>query len=534
MSGRTLLVFVGGAALGLGVIAFFLLGGTTTYQVKILSPRESALVTRNFVVDVAIAGERAPETLEILVGETVVGTHQVDPTLWSDPGSALVTAIRAEAATLQPGWHEIRVRPEGGEPTPGQRVWIADDLGKTRASYEEIEALQAVLEDELPETIVAIGRARSRDPERWFLDERYRDARDATLSKAPKGEVRDLLAELFQVIETDPMEAVLLASDRINAALLRGGFPLWVTIFETRYRGRPPRTILLTYRLDRPLPFEAGGASYEALVATRLDTLNVRELMLGHRSTGVAQAVLLVDRIDQTSRELYTCLEATFADCVADWGDRYTYEHVPPERLEAIIEALRAELGELVGGSCGADCEHKVRRALLESVAYHEIRHVIDHREGVPFSKALLDKLDRAREDVVLADPNNLLGRVELEEAAYTTIRGANLEMSAYLAQLAEAPGLRRYLLLKLLVFATLDYHDGTDEAWAARAILARLGAAIGRTTPDDLHRGYDDPRWYAIAAPLFELDLQRLSTLAAQVYRDEFGGYTRAAIIDE
>ena len=65
-------------------------------------------------------------------------------------------------------------------------------------------------------------------------------------------------------------------------------------------------------------------------------------------------------------------------------------------------------------------------------------------------------------------------GRLELEQASYHTVQGANAEMSAYLAQIAEAAGMRHYVVIKLTIFATLPYHDGTDESWASRAILGR------------------------------------------------------------
>src|SRR5690606_19356019 len=118
---------------------------------------------------------------------------------------------------------------------------------------------------------------------------------------------------------------------------------------------------------------------------------------------------------------------------------------------------------------------------LVRSIGHHEVRHVRDHRRGLQLAATLARRLDR----LVSAEAGDLeLGRLEarldLERRAYRTIDGANAEFSAYLAQLAEGEGVRRFVLLQLLTFAAEPWFQGTDEHAAALAIFAALGRGVG------------------------------------------------------
>ncbi len=535
-----------GWALGL-VLALLLVGGgvagawlyaRSDYRVEIASPRAGALVTPQFRVDVLVAGQVPPAELVLMMDGQVVGAAEVTEADWRAPGSATVRGLSAKVPPGATGYKELTVHAVGLVPREAVsepiEVWVQGDAEVPPAAREDVAAVRRVLARDLPKAAVALDSARRRSGDAWTLDEAYRAARERVFEAAIPTEVGARLRELFGALETEPAERVGLAADRVGAALAQAGLPLWLTLMETRYRdGSPPRSFLMSYELDAPMQFDLAGDTIPAHLARRIDDLNVRERLLGHRTTGIAQAVVLVDRVAATAGELGACLHAGARRCLDRDLIHYTELDVPDSVLEALLRGLRDEVDQAFPDLCGVDpdaCTRAVHRLLVRSIGHHEVRHVRDHRRGLRLAQTLARRLDRlVQAEVGNLDLTRLEARLDLERRAYQTMRGANAEFSAYLAQLAEGDGLRRFVLLQLLSFAASPWFEGTDEHAAALALFASLGRGLGLLDADADDRAARD-HLNAVAGALAVLSAADLGRLAADAYARELGDYRPAA----
>ncbi|GMV38593.1 MAG: hypothetical protein AMXMBFR64_03090 [Myxococcales bacterium] len=530
-------VVIGLLVLGIGgAVGWRLLGGS--WRVAILSPRDGTLVASSFHVDVALSGTRRPASVEITMDGRVVGHAPVPADRWAEPGSAILTELVADVRQLPPGWYTMSVRLDGGPfssvESTDVRVRVADASLLEPASAPEVEAVRAVFAGLLPKAIIALDQARRLDRTTWPQDGAWKAARDAVLAAPTPLEIREALGSLFTALEEDDDRAVVVAGDLLNLSLERRHVPYWATVNGSSYGDGRKETYVMTYALEEPVVLRVGGTPIEALAARRLDTLNVQELMLGHRTTGVARAVLLVDNIEDKARELSQCLGEPARDCSGRWASARIEYGADEDVLAGVVTAMQSELRAATGAACedaGApSCGTAMAALLRRAVAHHEVRHVVDHRRGIPLARGVRALLSDLRGQYHLRDKQDLKARLELERMSHNTVSGANHEASAYLAELAEGEGLRFFHALTLHAYACDRRYDGTNEAWAGRTIIAGLGAALGATDATLVTAAPDDDGWTGALAAIAALSADDLGRHAAALYAVEFGAYDAAA----
>ena len=518
-----------------GAFAYRQLAGK--YRVVVLAPGDGTLVTGQFRVDLALAGTRTPDAIEVLVDGEVVGRAAVSEDLWVSPGSALLSGIAADVRYVTPGRHTLTTRILGGPLSSVEsqevHVLVASSSPLDPLDDDQLAATRAVFSVALPKAVVALDEARRIDRRTWPQDAVYRKARLALLDARMPDDVRVALDVLFQDVERGADQESILAGDRLNLLFERHGIPLWVTVNASHTGNGGKETFVLSYALEKPLRLSVGTDEIEALVARRLDTLNIRELMLGHRSNGAARAVLLADQIDQKAADLTQCLAESTAECALRLRDLRGEYTVADEVLKRAIGAMRRELGAATSGACEAGvsepCRAAVRDVLRGAVAHHEVRHVFDHRHGLPFAASMRTMLGSLRSKYLMRDSADLPSRLKLETASYNTIADPNAELSAYLAELAEGEGARLFHLLTLHVFLTDARYTGTNEAYAARAIFTGLGKAAEAYGDEMLDADPADPRWSEALDLLARLAPDEIARIASRLYEAEFGRYARA-----
>lgn len=513
-------------------ISWRLLGGA--YRIAILSPSDGTLVASTFRVDVALSGTRRPDEVEVTLDGRVVGRAKVPEERWVEPGSAILTDITANVADVTPGWYTMAVRVTGGPlstvETGELRVRVADASPLPPATPAQIDAVRDVFATLLPKAVIVLDGARRIDMKSWPQDGAWKAARDAVLSAAVPNEVGAALKELFEALEANDDPSVVVAGDLLNLSLERRAVPYWATVNGTKYGDGRRESYVLTYALDAPVRLRTATATYEALSARRLDTLNIEELMLGHRTTGVARAVLLVDNIEQKARELVRCLGETAEQCAERWAAGRVDCALGADAITREVAAMRSELSAAAGAACTdpttEPCHAAVAAMLLRAVARHEVRHVIDHRHGLAMARGVAAMLAELRSLYHLRDKRDLKSRLDLEIASYNTVSGGNQEASAYLAELAEGSGLRHYHALTLAAYACDGGFDGTNEAWAGRAIIAGLANLLGVGEASLVTTDPSDAAWSAAVAAIAGLSPDELGRRAAELYALEHGSY--------
>lgn len=507
------------------------------YRVAILSPHDGTLVASSFRVDIALSGNRRPDHVEITLDGEIVGHTVVPEDRWAEPGSTILTDVTADVSRLPPGWYTMSVRVEGGPMSTVEsselRVRVADASPLEPATVAQVEAARLVFAELLPTAVIALDAARRLDGETWPQDGVWIAARDAVLAAPTPVEIQGALEMLFRALEQGDDPATVVAGDLLNLSIERRLVPFWATVNGTTYGDGRRESHVLTYALEAPVPLRVAGWTIEALAARRLDTLNIEELMLGHRTTGVARAVLLLDKIETRAHDLARCLAEPPRDCAARWASARIDYAVDEDVLQEVITAMRSEVRTATGTACddpdAPACQEAVAALLRRAVAHHEVRHVVDHRRGLALARGVRAMLVELRGHYHLRDKRDLKSRLELEVMSYNTVSGANQETSAYLAELAEGEGLRFFHVLSLHSYACDGRYDGTDEAWAGRTILAGLGGLLGATDDSLINADPGDDGWSRSLAAIAALSPDDLGRRAAALYAAEFGAYDPA-----
>lgn len=500
-----------------------------THRVRIVRPREDELVGDTFHVDLLLVGKERPTTVEVWFGTTRVSRTPVPPRWWKSPGNATLTNIEARVASPVDAWGQIYATVLNGERvlavSAPVRVWVARTGITAPASAAAIGAIRRALRDKLVHAIIALDRV-GRDRPKWQTAARYSSARTALLQPLDPPAIREGVRLVFDAAETELARLPRLAGDFLNVRFERRRLPFFVNVL-----GSGRKTLVFAYELESPpLVFSLRGDVIRALKARRIDTLNRQYSLLGHQSTGLARAILLMKQIGRFRDELVECLRDP-AVCVARHVRR---NQSAVELLPMLNEAYRlvaAELKETLDAACEKAfqrCQERILAQLVLSVAHHEVRHVSDDRRGIPMAHALRTRLNHLLKGYQLRDETDLDARLQLENAAYNTVHLANLEMSAHLAELAAVPGLRRHALFRFFSFVT---EGGVRASYqhAGRVILCRLGVIIGAADQTLCVAPTSDRRWQQVTMALLKLDTARIGRLAERLYRDEFGRYDAA-----
>lgn len=336
---------------------------------------------------------------------------------------------------------------------------------------------------------------------------------------------------MFEAEELGEPLLALTAVDLVNVLFERLGLPFFVSADSLRSASGRERLYVFSYELERPIVLRYRGRDVPALLARRLDRLNVRRALLGHKSTGLARAILLVRQIDRLERELTTCLRNS-AECRGIYSRRLSAGTLSSARLGTALEAIAAELRGLLPSGCERqDSCPMLRNLLRRMVAHHEVRHVIDHLHGPALSRSIKSILTARLTGYVLRDPSDLSARLRLGEIAYNSVAATNAELSAFLAELAEAEGGRRYTLFMLYLNLVDPGLGRSSYLWVARTILARLGARALGTKEDFLLASPRDVRWERALMRLVAVEPATLGRWAAELYRDEFGSFEPATL---
>ncbi|MCA9519530.1 MAG: hypothetical protein KC609_01090 [Myxococcales bacterium] len=504
--------------------------GTPVALVELLRPADRTLTAPEFQFDALIVARTKPTRFVLVAEGRRLAQGVITPDQWEAPGRALLYSVAARLIATSDGWHTMVLRVYGDDgliasSTP-TRVFTVLGAPVTPLPREVQVDLRQALEHRLAPILVALDRARRIPGARWATAPTYRAALVTFLQTIPVEELRLALGAVFEAEELGQPVLALAALDLVNVLFDRLGLPFFVSADALRSASGRERFYVFSYALERPIVLRYQGRDVPALLARRIDKLNVRRALLGHKSTGIARAILLVRQIERLEGELATCIRS-LRECRRIYTRRLSAGTMASARLEAVLTSIGAELRGLLP----AGCEQRERCAELGSllrlmVAHHEVRHVIDHRQGPPLARSLRRLLSARLQDVVVRDPADLSTRLRLGRMAYNTVAATNAELSAFLAELAEAQGGRRYTLFMLYLNLADPALGRSSYLWVARTILAKLGARALGTTDDWLLASLRDRRWERSLMRLIEIPPATIGLWAAELYRAEFGEY--------
>lgn len=536
---RSLILFylAGGLVLFFSILFGIFRAISPSYKIKIVFPPDSILVSRRVPLSVVVCGTKPPDILKLFMGGRCIAENKFPADRWHDPGRAVVSPVEVILPPAASGWYDIvasvnycRMFSAASEPI---RILVRSlDSTTVQPGDSAVGKMRGVLLRIIPQTIIDLDRARRTADTQWQLDPDYLKSRH-TLEQADfDSSVKQALLNFFSSIESnDSTKAIPLVGDLINFELMRKGFPYWLSVFQTRYAQSAPSTSLLSYSIIRKLPFVFNNDTISALLLERLDNLNTLELMYGHNSPSMSTAILLEDQIISDAYDLAKCFQdksAMYTSSVFSNMGQILNNDKRNYIWDRILLEIKSDL-KLSTSNHRDSIAKAVAHIFYISIAQHEIRHLLNNRYGIGLSKYFTSKFTRIASGYRVPDRRNLTARLYVEESVYKLVRGANDEQSAYLAELAEASGLCRYVLCNLFTLAVSPDLVDTRESWAAKAVLSKFGESNGWNDLASADAAYNDPVWTALIVKLVALQPDKIAKQSADIYRSEFGDYTPA-----
>ncbi len=271
-------------------------------------------------------------------------------------------------------------------------------------------------------------------------------------------------------------------------------------------KGTTARAVLFSYRVEDVAFVRAGGEARRVLSLRRLDRLNLDLAMLGRQNDELGDPVVLLDQVDEfaVNRVMPVLEGETYRLGDSDWRrSSQAGRQLASDAADAIDRELRTALGSLYGDRDARI--RKVKHLVAATVRRHEARHAID--------------TDRERPLRYPQAVQQLLGKHDGSQLR------AELELAAYVSQIANDPSLPQWTLWNLASHA-FGSHWGGAEGYDAVIVLEGLARQLGSfpVRPLVVKGRLDREALATLARPLAAQSSDKLRAAARSLWTELYG----------
>jgi hypothetical protein len=264
--------------------------------------------------------------------------------------------------------------------------------------------------------------------------------------------------------------------------------------------------VLFSYRVEEVAFVRAGGDARRVLSLRRLDRLNLDLALLGRQGDELGDPVVLLDQIEDfaTNRVMPVLEGETYRLGDGDWRrSSRVGRQLASDAADAIDRELRAALGPAFH-----DRElraRRIKRLVAATVRRHEARHAIDN--------------ERAKQLRYPRPLEQLLGKRDGSQLR------AELELSAYISQIANDPSLPQWTLWNLASHA-FGSRWGGAEGYGAVVVIEGLARQLGQSSSRPLVVGgrLDRDALASLARPLAAQSTDKLRAAARSLWTELYG----------
>lgn len=398
---------------------------------------------------------------------------------------------------------------------------------------EQISEIESFLVNEMTQFVIELSTTRELANSLWYQDSSYTQAKAEIMkTSAPKDWLKqfEYYAQGFE--SNLSIDQLARRTDSLNLWLNERSLPYRVTLFESRYPDRPPKSIILSYEIIKTLPYKYEDEILTTYTYNRMDHLNQSELLLGHVSPGISKAIILNYKIADLTTLMSTCLSYHESQCakIFQSSDNYNF---PSDRGQT------SELASLVVADWDAKYPSKLpitvkaanvmEEAQVKAVGFHEARHLLHRRKGLKLSKEIKKLLRRKnkKQNIQVSTIKDLQNKINIMGSQYAYASRHNSELAAYLGALAESPQETYFQIFDFYHTAISSIYNNSTEQIVSRIILSELAKINEITGTIDLSRN-DYSYWLQYAQQLILIDEVTLRNQAREIYQNQFGEMKR------
>lgn len=519
------------ATISLILLTSFLTSCFKSSHLEVLNLTPHQLVENRVALNLMLISEQAPDSLTISSNQDPLATHKIDLKQWKGQGHLWKYPVQFPASLSGKIDLHVEVYSQG---QVIEEILLPVEVVQPRKiehqlSKKQILEIESFLVNDMAQFVVDLGEYRQGKDSLWWNHPEYIKSKQAILSSSAPQEWMQQFKYYSEGFEQElSVSQLMRRTDSLNLWLSERSLPYQITLFETRYEDKPAKSIILSYEILRTLNYEHNSQILPTNSLNRMDHLNQSELLLGHVSRGISQAVVLNYKISNLGTLMATCLSYHESQCAKIFQSEGEY-NFPSDRGETSELAALVRLdweskypSQLPITTAAADL---MEDAQIRAVGYHEARHLLHRREGLSLAKSMNQLLRKKNKKnrIRLEEIEDIDTKIHIMRKQYAYASRHNSEFAAYLGTLAESPDETYFQLFSLYHQAISSLYRNTTEQMVARVILGELAIKNKLIEHVDLNQMKYD-YWIELTSSLMIIDEQSLRAQAEEIYREQFG----------
>jgi len=519
----TILIIILVILISLPVIIFLKSKG---FSVTLIHPYDSIYVFSDFPVSLAALPYDGFEEIEIFVNDKSIEKIDVDKISTIIIGNVRLINLPVKISQFQSGNYNIKFVFKRDFLSLDKSVELYISYYKltpnpVKANLNDIEKVNDFLSKEAPEFTDYLRRAREFLKD-WKNNKEYLTEKE----KIRKADIPEVIKESFlDLVNNIEIDTVILkinnSANYFNYVLYENGYPFFINVLDIWKKKSSLRCLTLYYRITDTIIIGNNIEKEKVYLLERIDNIKRKELFIGILQENSPFTVILNEINDKISRQFKNIISDDLSIASKQIREFTRYYIKDDSETKIIKDEITKEFNEF-RITHNDISENLYKQIMLMNSALHEGKHLIDYKNGFPYSKCIAEILPAFFGENI--KDTKILSISDIQDILYI-ITDINPEFSAYLYSLAYSQACRKFTLLELLSFITNKNTQNTEYDWAAKLILTKLAEKNGIDTHNLLlQQSLNNEReWSEIFKKLIVLPADKIKDDSKNILIEQF-----------
>ncbi|MDD5361296.1 MAG: hypothetical protein PHN88_04140 [Ignavibacteria bacterium] len=496
-----------------------------SFKVYLIAPETKILVSTEFTATILIKGKKMPNEIEVFIDDKLAQLSNANAFEYTDLGLLKVANLKIDPLYLSSGTHTMSVVLKGGMFLKDSKIsmdFIYEKMNPkiTQPAPEDIIKMKKFFSDDVPSLISRLNNARDYYVNSdWKLSDKYAEQKQTVKNADADAGVKEKFLKLISDIENkSSVDEINNSTNSLNLELYNKGYPFANLMFEYRYNNGSTGSFLLSYEISDTIIPNPENPSSKVYTLKRIDNLNITEQFLGIKLPNSPFSFILSENLELAEKRCAAVLSGDNSASIKEIKRMIGRYAVDDKDAKLLSEKIKEE-------TLNALRKESLANLIKTSNAYHEIRHLNDYKEARVIGNSVPDVLKYFYADKKEESIFNIDSSFTREKDICETLLKVNPEYSAYLFELANSKGLRRYLLLSLFERIINPDKEDTSHHWASKLIIFNLAKMNNFTDKElvSMQVNGNEDAWFALTKRLIELPYEKLDRDAASLLMNEF-----------
>lgn len=519
----TLLIFLLLIVISLPAIVFFKSKG---FSVTLIHPYDSIFVFNDFPVSIAASPYDDFSEIDIRINGKTIDKINIENISTITIGNVRLINLPVRISNFQSGEYNIEFIFKRDLLSINKSVDLFVTYFKisqepNKASENDIQKLYNFLSKDAPEFTDFLRKAREFIKD-WKNNKEYLNEKEKIKNAEIPNEIKQSFIELINNIEIDTNTLKINNSaNYFNYTLHKNGFPFFINVLDIWKKSSSLRCLTLYYKIVDSIKISNSNENEIVYILDRIDNIKRKELFIGILQENSPFTFILNDVNDRVARQYENIIsnDFTLASRQIREFSRYYLKEDPETKL--VKDEITKEYIDYKN-SLKKVPENLIKNIMLQNSALHEGKHLIDYKNGFPYSKCIAEILPAFFGNDINQAQNLRIS--DIQDIIYI-ITDINPEFSAYLYSLANANGCKKFTLLELFSFITNKYTQNTEYDWAAKLIFTKILEKNGFDYHSLLiqQSKNNEREWAEVFKKLIVLPVQKIQKDSEEILKEQF-----------